>query len=300
MTVVYFILYKLIPGCEEGKNTTKLLMMCMACVFFGALVLRLLIHLIIWPYIYHESHASLKFLALLARYFYSLLDLMQVVGIAVCIKLYKLRMESIKNEKNLVIEKSRAELLHLKAQTNPHFLFNTLNSIYSLSRSKSEQTSDTIMRLSKLMRYTLYDSDKKTICISDELKIIKDYIELQQLRFGNRIQIKLETDIDSESTAITPLLLLPLIENAYKHCDESLATIFINIVTDKNTLRLVTSNPKSERIVSSSGTGLLNLKRQLELLYKDYSLNYSIKENNFVLELIINLSSYAGNELFDS
>lgn len=299
ITVVYFILYKLLPAWVEEKNIVRLLIFGMLSIIIGVFAIRFTTHLFIWPYLYGDTTTTLNFLALLARFFYSLLDLFQIVGAAVCIKLYKLRVESIKKERNLVLERSRAEVLHLKSQTNPHFLFNTLNSIFSLSRAKSEKTPDAIMRLSKILRYTLYDSEKKTISISDELKIINDYLELQQLRFGNRIQIKYETNIDSEFSQITPLLLLPIVENAYKHCDENEATIIFNLTLVKNNLSLKTSNPVSEKEVTSNGTGLQNLRRQLELLYKDFSLNYSTKNKQFILELNINLNTYAGNELFD-
>ncbi len=297
--IVYYILYKLLPTWVEDKNIVKLLAKGLLSILAGVFTIRITIHLFIWPYLYEDTTTTLNFLALLARFFYSLLDMFQIVGAAVCIKLYKLRVESIKKEKNLILERSRAEVMHLKSQTNPHFLFNTLNSIYSLARSKSEQTPDTIMRLSKILRYTLYDSEKKTISIGEELKIIKDYIELQQLRFGKRIEIKPNINIDSEFAQVAPLLLLPIIENAYKHCDENNAVIIFDLSLEKNNLNLRTLNPVSKKEVTSHGTGLQNLRRQLELLYKEFTLYYSLKEGLFVLELTINLNTYAGNELFD-
>lgn len=299
LTTVYYILFKLLPNWVEDKNVFKLLTKGSFVILSGVVAMRVSMHLVIWPYIFGEEATSLNILGLVARFFYSLLEMLQIVGAAVCIKLYKLRVQSIKNENILISERSRAEIMHLKSQTNPHFLFNTLNSIYSLARSKAEQTPDAIMRLSKILRYTIYDSDKKTIPIIEELKIIKDYIELQQLRFGKRIEIKTEIQLDSELSQITPLLLLPIIENAYKHCDENNAVILFHLNVVKNNLNLRTSNPVSKMAITTTGTGLQNLRRQLELLYKEFTLEYTIKEGLFVLELTINLNTYAGNELFD-
>lgn len=300
ISVAYFIMYKLLPAWVGEKNTKQFSLSIVITLIAGTILMRLMMHWIIWPLVYNETLRSMDLSAFVARFFYSMLELLQVAGVAVCIKLYKLRMESAKNEKNLITERSRAEVLHLKSQTNPHFLFNTLNSIYSLSRVKSEVAPDSIMRLSKILRYTLYDSDKKTIAISNELKIISDYIELQQLRFVDRIEMRWNTALDSEFAQIAPLLLLPLVENAYKHCDEHNAVIIfdINLVNDK--LVLTTSNPVSEESETSKGSGLQNLKRQLELLYKEFSLNYFVKNGQFKLELMINLNSYAGHELFDT
>lgn len=296
----YFIMYALLPKWIGEKNTGRFLGSVILTLITGTLLMRLMMHTVIWPLVYNEIPRSMGLSALVARFFYSMLELLQVVGVAVCIKLYKLRMESVKNEKNLIAERGRAEVLHLKSQTNPHFLFNTLNSIYSLSRSRSEMAPDSIMRLSKILRYTLYDSDKKTISVGEELKIIRDYIELQQLRFGKRIEMKLTTKLDSDSVQITPLLLLPLVENAYKHCDEQEAIILFDLRLENDKLFLETSNPVSEKTELSNGSGLHNLKRQLELLYKDFSLDYFVKDGQFNLELMINLNSYAGHELFDT
>jgi two-component system LytT family sensor kinase len=300
MIVVYYILYRIIPEWIADKNGVRFFLFSMISLIIGALAMRLMLHLVIWPLVYNESTPELNFLSLLARFFYSLLDLLQIAGVAVCIKFYKLRLESVQNEKSLILERSKAEVLHLKSQTNPHFLFNTLNSIYSLARSKSEQTADTVMRLSKLLRFTLYDSGKKTIAINDELKIIKEYIELQQLRFSGRMEVRLDVSLDSDTEQIAPLLLLPVVENAYKHCQEKDAVTEFILKLHNGKLILNTTNPVSNEAILSEGTGLLNLRRQLELLYKDFSLDYGIKDKQFYLELMINLNSYAGNELFDS
>src|SRR5258707_12502413 len=117
----------------------------------------------------------------------------------------------------LLIEKQAAELNYLKSQTNPHFLFNTLNNIYSLARDKSDLAPESILRLSKMLRYMLYETGGKYIAIEQELKIISDYIALEKLRYDDSLRINFNHDIEDMKQALPPLLLIPLLENAFKH-----------------------------------------------------------------------------------
>jgi len=150
----------------------------------------------------------------------------------------------------------------------------------------------------------LYETEKKTTSISDELKIIEDYIQLQQLRFGKKINLKFEKNIDNDSTQIAPLLVLPLIENAFKHGIANGNTeIKISISLNKNVFTVQIQNPVIMQSIKPSrdeGIGLQNIKRQLELLYKEYTFQHSEKKNIYTVDLQINLSSYSAYELFDS
>ena len=302
---VYYILYSFIPRWLKTSSKPGLLLEC-AVVLIGFLIAyRIMIQWIVWPYIYHEQQ-TLAVLQLTARFFYSLLDLLQVIGIAATIKLFRLRMSAIKNENALVREKLQSEILHLKSQINPHFLFNTLNSIYSLTRVQSPDAPDAVMRLSKILRYMLYETKKKTIAIEDELKMIGDYISLQQLRFGKKAEVNITTDIDDHSGQITPLLILPLVENAFKHGMGSTATISpidIRISLQHMQLQAIIRNqfaPSSIKQEQDEGIGLSNIQRQLQLLYREYNFIFGEEEQDFVVTLEINLTSYAGFELFDS
>mgnify|MGYP001554750912 CR=1 FL=1 len=302
LVVTYYILYTLIPRWIKTPRKISLYMESLGVLLIAALCIRLLIHLFVWPVIYKET-MSLGGLQLAARYFYSLMDLLQVVGLASAIKLFKLRISASQNEKILVQEKLRSEMLHLKSQVNPHFLFNTLNSIYSLSRAQSVQAPDAIMRLSKILRYMLYETGQKTISLQDELKVMDDYIELQQLRFGQRLKIEITKQLDEPTSDIAPLLLLPLVENAFKHGSNEGGVISIFVSLTKNALAFSVTNPVAQTNFSpkdEEGIGLANIRRQLELLYRDYSLETRPGENTFNVTLKINLSHYAGFELFDS
>ena len=300
IVVVYFLLYVLIPKWLTDRDHYLLVFSAGGTLLLGALAIRMLIQSVVWPHIYKEAPPEMTNFSLLARYFYSLLDLSQVACAAMSIKLYKLQLASIQQEKALQLSKSKAELLNLKAQTNPHFLFNTLNSIYALARLKSEQTADSILRLSKILRFTIYDSDKEVIQIQDEIKIIKDYIALQDQRFGDRIQVQLRIQLDNDSALITPLMLLPLVENVYKHHNGDNSIVPFDIKLLNQVLSIETSNAANDEVQDNSGTGLLNLRKQLQLLYKDFSLIYGSASGYFQLKLIIHLNTYTGNELFNS
>jgi sensor histidine kinase YesM len=198
----------------------------------------------------------------------------------------------------LRIEKQEAELNFLKSQTNPHFLFNTLNNIYSLARDKSDLAPESILRLSKILRFMLYEAGGEFIAVEQELKIITDYIALEQLRYDESMRASFNYDIEDMKQAIPPLLLIPLAENAFKHgVSESRSRPFVDIhLSVKNRiLTYVVKNSAEafsgeERI--KENIGLSNLRRQLELLYKDYTLSLEHHDGIFKASLKINLASH--------
>lgn len=198
----------------------------------------------------------------------------------------------------LRIEKQEAELNFLKSQTNPHFLFNTLNNIYSLARDKSDLAPESILRLSKILRFTLYEANGKYICIEQELKIISDYIALEKLRYDESLHINFNYDIEDMKQAIPPLLLMPLVENAFKHgVSETRHHPFIDIHLSLHKRQLLFLVKNSTEEFAEEGRvkeniGLSNLKRQLELLYTDYSLSVQQGDAQFTATLKINLASH--------
>jgi sensor histidine kinase YesM len=201
-------------------------------------------------------------------------------------------------EQQLRIEKQAAELNYLRSQTNPHFLFNTLNNIYSLSRDKSDLAPESILRLSKLLRFMLYETGGDYIAIEQELKIISDYIALEKLRYDESLRINFNYDIEDMKQALPPLLLIPLVENAFKHgVSETRNQPFVDIhLSVKNRqLKFVVKN-STETPVAEAGVresiGLSNLRRQLELLYKEYELSALPANSVFTAILRINLASH--------
>jgi two-component system LytT family sensor kinase len=198
----------------------------------------------------------------------------------------------------LRIEKQAAELNYLKSQTNPHFLFNTLNNIYSLARDKSDLAPESILRLSKILRFMLYETGGAYISVEQELKIIGDYIALEKLRYDESLLINFNYDIEDMKQAVPPLLLVPLVENAFKHgVSETRSRPFVDIhLSVRNRqLHFMVKNSSDGSMGEErprENIGLSNLRRQLELLYKDFELSARQEQDIFIASLKINLASH--------
>jgi sensor histidine kinase YesM len=201
-------------------------------------------------------------------------------------------------QQKLRIEKQQAELNYLRSQTNPHFLFNTLNNIYSLARDRSALAPESILRLSKILRFMLYETSGDYISIEQELKIITDYIELEKLRYDEALQIDFVTDIEDRRQALPPLLLMPLVENAFKHgVSETRVRPFVRlhlVVKNRQLLfEVKNSSEAADEKTVKENIGLSNLRRQLELLYTDHDLWVEQAASVFTARLKINLASHA-------
>ena len=199
----------------------------------------------------------------------------------------------------LLIEKQAAELNYLKSQTNPHFLFNTLNNIYALSKDKSDLAPDAILRLSEILRFMLYHTGGPFIPIGQEIKIIGDYIALEQLRYDDSLRVEFRHDLlPDPQLPIPPLLLIPLVENAFKHgASETRERPFVHIQLSVEGQRLsfCVKNSVEEPpagAIFQENIGLSNLRRQLELLYSDFALTLEQSETVFSATLKINLASH--------
>ncbi|MCR9153716.1 MAG: histidine kinase [Bacteroidetes bacterium] len=189
-------------------------------------------------------------------------------------------------------EKLSLELNALKMQINPHFLFNSLNSIYALSLKKSDKTPSSILELSALMRYMIYELADDTVPMQTELDALEHYIKLQKLRLDPDVDVKFEKHIDDERAAIAPLLFLPLVENSFKHGLKSNQGNFVHIYLslDKGDLHFEISNNKSETEDPEKGKfggiGLENVRKRLALIYPEKAdLRISESEEEFKVEL---------------
>lgn len=196
---------------------------------------------------------------------------------------------------NSEIDKERIsnELLFLKQQVNPHFLFNALNNIYSMTINSSKPASEAILKLSSILRYMLYEADKKTVDLRDELNIINDYIELQKLRIADNVSLNYQVNGEVKNQKITPLLLIPLIENAFKYGVDNIGNSFIeiSILITENKLRLLISNQvvkQVQRMEKDSGIGIKNIKRRLDLLYPG-KYSFTTEENQDIFTVLLTL-----------
>ena len=209
-------------------------------------------------------------------------------------------MEWQKNEdlrKLVEKEKIQSELQFLKSQLNPHFLFNSLNTIYSLSVKQSPDTSEAVINLSELMRYMLYEADKKLVPLGKELEYIKSYVALQRLRLSNSENVTLKISGEEKGKFVPPLLFISFIENAFKYGTDYNGKTFvkINLSINNECINLHVTNiigtfkAKSE----SSGVGLENVKNRLNYLYP-HSHVLLIKDDGktYEVNLTLNLKNY--------
>jgi hypothetical protein len=242
----------------------------------------------------HRLHRPRKVSHELRIGFRSLFTILFIFGISTS---YKLLLDYFRNErkkKDLENETLVSEVSFLKSQVSPHFLFNTLNNIYSLSLNNSPNTSEAVMKLSQLLRYMLYESDGKQVGLTKEIEYIQNYIELQKIRVRQDVEILFAVKGDYENKMIEPMLLIPFIENAFKHgvnySSKSVINIHIDVKDDR--LHLEVENPVHPKTDKdkASGIGLTNVKRRLELLYPhQYQLDLKELHGKYIVKLNLSL-----------
>ena len=228
------------------------------------------------------------------KYFIILIGISSLLHFSKSWFMYK---ESQARLSELQKEKVEAELSALKNQINPHFLFNSLNSIYSMVLKQSPVAPEALIRLSDTMRYVIYESNKEKVPLEDEIEFIRNYMALQQLRMSKKDDLKFEVDGDLKNKMIAPLLLIPIIENGFKYGikgETEASFIHILIVVSEHQLTMTTKNnlgtvDKVERN-DARGTGLSNLKKRLELIYPgQHSLIIDASEGKFTVTLSIEI-----------
>ncbi|WP_428328640.1 sensor histidine kinase [Mucilaginibacter sp.] len=192
-------------------------------------------------------------------------------------------------QRDLENQRLSAELAFLKSQINPHFLFNSLNSIYSLAYQRSETTPEAILKLSEIMRYMLYECNDNKVDLAKELQYLHNYIDLQKIRFSNKAYIDYKVDGAIASQQIVPLLLIAFIENAFKHgvANDPLTPIRLLIDVDAENLHFYIQNKKhTNNRDPAGGIGLNNVKRRLDLLYPHkYNLDIRDEADTYTVEL---------------
>jgi two-component system, LytTR family, sensor histidine kinase AlgZ len=194
-------------------------------------------------------------------------------------------------------EKLTSELRFLKAQINPHFLFNTLNNLYYLAFTNSPNTPEVIDKLAQMMRYMMYDTNNARVPLSKEVDYMKNYISLEKLRLSEEIPIKFEVQGNTDTVSIAPLIFITFLENAFKHgVSSSAADAWVNVSIQLNgkACNYTVENSKmaetGKTVTEKSGIGLQNVKRRLDLSYPDnYELNVEETENRYAVELKLNL-----------
>ena len=196
-------------------------------------------------------------------------------------------------------EKYSAELNFLKAQIHPHFLFNTLNNLYVLSLQKSEKAPETVLKLSEMLDYMLYQCNDKRVTVEKEMQLIQNYIDLESLRYGDRLQLEFEKKIDNPQTQIAPLILISIVENAFKHgasgtVAETIIKIKVIVKNQKLTFEVYNTKSKvkqKDETKFKDGIGLKNTIKQLELIYPNqFQIQLNEEDTSYTVKLDVDLT----------
>lgn len=213
------------------------------------------------------------------------------------IRLFQIWQRDQENQEIAEKERIKSELSYLKLQISPHFLYNSLNSIYSLAIENSDKTADVVLKLSELTRYMTYTSEQKYVDIEEEIEHVTNFVDLQRLRLFEEVVVNFNHTVDAKGGKIEPMLLIPFVENAFKHGVSYSNTTEINIQLNIKNHKLdflitnqLFQKPENDFSKSDSGIGLPNVKRRLELLYPGkHSLNITQVNDMFEVELSIDL-----------
>lgn len=222
-------------------------------------------------------------------------------GLAAMIKFGKHWYQKQKERELLIKEKLQAELQLLKAQIHPHFLFNTLNNIYSFILTSNPNASGLILKLSNLLRYILNECNQPKVPLVKELKMIENYMELEKIRYGERLNMQVTISGNPENKSVAPLLLLPFIENSFKHgASNVLQNPWINlrlVITDYDlSMELVNGQATAPQAYDKNGIGLTNVQKRLNLLYgNQHTLKIEAEREVFKIQLTVKLESDAVN-----
>ncbi len=294
--ISYFFTYYLIP---KYLLTKKYLQFLLYCIYTFILSIYVIIISILYGLIYTESYKEENTSPLTKTLPFIVLGVFFVVMIVVLLSLIMHHYRStLKNEdlKSKILQTKLLlkdqELKFLKMQIHPHFLFNTLNTLYGFALKKSEETPEMILKLSNLLDYILYQIEKPSVLLNDELQHIEYYIALEKMRFKNTLQVNFISKNSNPDFQIAPMLLLPFVENAFKHgrlVDEYLSIeIFAQSIDNQLDFTIKNTIKNDELDQMKEGIGLENIKKRLDLLYhNNYKLVIENKDDWFQVNLSI-------------
>jgi LytS/YehU family sensor histidine kinase len=263
-----------------------------ATLLFIIAIVRYYVEVLFWKDI---MHLPSKEMSDIQEWFYAGLRLSIISGAyAILIKFAIDWFDTQKLKAEMVNQTQASELALLRSQVNPHFLFNTLNNIYSLVCKKSPDAPEAIMKLSSIMRYMLYDANTDFVLLEKEIEYLESFIELQKLRIRHADFVELNIEGEVGNKIIAPMLLIPFVENAFKHGSKTgpLPGIRIRLVATPNQLLFVVSNHLKKNFLgpkdSIGGIGLQNIKRRLEILYPGkYTLETTQDNDIYSIKLLI-------------
>ncbi|MGM0532282.1 MAG: sensor histidine kinase [Bacteroidota bacterium] len=298
MFLVYFTIYFLFPKFLYRKKYLTFVLLLIITLLLSAIFQRFTDNYFVLEYFSKQwtRFPILDPIQILINMIY----LLVVLAIPAAIKLGSYIADLKQKEQEIEKEKLKAELQFLKSQVHPHFLFNTLNSLYSLVLKKSDKSENIILKLSELLRYMLYETNANSVELNKEIASIKSYVELEKMRHGEKVDLSLNIWGDTGNQRIAPMLLLPFIENSFKHSTKSFdgkawITIELGVNGHELTLKVENSITKDENeheiIHHSGGIGMKNARRRLSLLYPDnHKLDVSADRDSYMIILKISLT----------
>ncbi len=302
MAFTYWVLNRLRIVGSRSKRSGWLWLQLLTGLIVTLFLYRFQIVYVVLPVAYAEIPET-QVLISLGSASSAIVDILLVAGVATTLFLYRKQRQSRERTEKMEREKLASELRFLRQQTNPHFLFNTLNNLYGLARRNDPRTSESILRLSKLLRFMLYETQDARIPLYKEIKWMEDYLALERLRYGDRLTITTQIDHIPTDRMIAPLLLVPLLENAFKHgASESQDEPFVDLKVslEDNTLAVCIRNSTEHKKQAADGIGLRNLKRQLAVLYPSHLLDICPGDGIFSVSVTLNLAEYEPVLLSDS
>ena len=277
MLVTYINIYVLFPHLFKQKKYIAYATSAIALLFLAALLDRILLERFFEPTFFPDTTYYEAIFVWYLIFKVMLWFLAPVLLFTLLVKVLEHWFDQERIHQDTLHEKLEAELNYLKAQVHPHFLFNTLNNLYALTLQSSADAPKVVLKLSGLMSYMLYDSQSEGISLDKEIAHISNYIELEKLRYGNRLDVSLNVSGEIAGKKIAPLLLIPFVENAFKHgvsheTDNAWVTIDLKVKDEWLSVKVEnshtgTASSPAGNLTHGGGIGLLNVKRRLDLLY---------------------------------
>ena len=292
--ILYFILPRYLSKNKKWVITTGILLLYVCLIAFINYFNFVLSFYLSTRQEYFATMPSMEFIiSVWIRHI--LINYPTIVGLALTIKLLKNWYTKQEETVQLTREKINAELQLLKAQVHPHFLFNTLNNIYAYILKGSPRAPEMIKKLSALLRYILNECNHPLVPLSKELSLIQDYMELERIRYGDKLSMNLHIQGNAKDKMISPLLLIPFVENSFKHGTSRMLThpwVKLDIIIEDHLLDFRISNNKPEQRndpASKKGIGLTNVKKRLQLLYPGTH-SLCITENEMSYEVAMKIA----------
>ena len=265
----YTIAYYLMPKYLYKKQWRAFFWSALGVVLFFGILLYNMYYFVIIPYLLHYEYKYQSFV----DFFYKAVELVHITSLVIGIKFFQnlLRHEQVHHQ--LKEEKAQAELKYLKNQIQPHFLFNTLNNLYGMVLSQDREAPNVVIKLSEMLGYSIYDSEASQVALEEEVEFLENYIALESLRYGSRLELEYCKSVIPPDLLIAPLLLVPFVENAFKHGpakQDEQARIRVQLNLEGSRLHFQIANTYEEAAEApaiQSGIGLANVRQRLQLLY---------------------------------